>query len=599
MTPILYQTPVSLSYLAQLILAAGITIVMVIHLRLPNNRVTRSFILTWFMGFLTLFIGLLYLESSSVSTNRLVVSYLENPILAIVVLLMLQFAYRFPTLVIRRRWESMVVLVLTLVYTLIEFSAAVYRLVLLGRGEVIYREPWLDYLLMSFMVWMILVFLYRYLALTTSSTQGLRHKITELLKIYDPAVQLQWKPILSSVFSPQTPEARALRMFIFTAMILPGLTFWNLVSGYNFVSASLGSLGTSLGILLGLFTFSVAYLNYQKEGISFMVKMAETGMVLMLALLACVAWVIAPAFEDQYKVDLPVHQTLKFIPNEFNGYDIQTSPLTFTDNIGINEPLGNSAENSCKSIDFEFPLFGKNYSKVFACKDGLLSLGKPFIYRNFHLNYGSGTPMILPILINLAPDQYPGSVNIQQQADQLIITWMKQHAYYRPEAEFTFQLVLHHSGLFEINYRDIPAARSPLMAYHSDDEFGSAVWAVGVLPETSRGKQAPQLVDLGNNLPLRTGPAGVLQDYSLEFRSHLSKLYFPMSVLVILASILITVGFPFLIFVNLVSPLNSLLRGVKQLDAGNLKVNVPVIYNDEIGFLTEAFNKLAFWLNTL
>ncbi len=599
MIPILYQTPVSLSYLAQLILSAVITIVMVIHLRLPNNRVTRSFILTWFMFFLTLFIGLLYFESCSISKNRLIISYLENPVLAIVVLLLLQFAYRFPSLVIRRRWEAYVVLALSLAYAFLEFITVINRLVRLSSGEVINRQPLADYLLVSFMAGMILVFLYRYIALSTESTRGLRHKFGELLWLQDPAVREQWKPILSSFFSPQSPEARALRMFTFTAMLLPGLTIWNLLSGSNQVSAFIGSMGASLGILLGLFTFSVAYLNYQKEGISFMVKMAETSLVLVLALLAVVAWVIAPAFQGQFRVDLPVHQTLQFTPNEFNGYDINSLPLYFEENLGRNEMLGNSVEDSCKAIDFEFPLFGKKYSRVFACKDGVLSLGKPFNYQNFQLNYGSGVPMILPLLISLAPAEFPGSVFIQKQEEQLIITWMKQHAYYRPEAEFTFQLVLHSNGGFEITYRDLPAPESTMMAYVAEDVLGSSVWAVGVLPETISGKQEPQLVDLGSSLPLRSGPNGILQDYSLAFRSHLNELYFPLAVLVILSSFLIALGFPLLIYLNLVSPLNSLMRGVKQIDGGNLNVNVPVYYNDEIGFLTTAFNKMALWMQSM
>jgi PAS domain S-box-containing protein len=44
---------------------------------------------------------------------------------------------------------------------------------------------------------------------------------------------------------------------------------------------------------------------------------------------------------------------------------------------------------------------------------------------------------------------------------------------------------------------------------------------------------------------------------------------------------------------NLVRPLNNLLNGVKQANRGVLDVQIPVQYEDEIGYLTHSFNNLA------
>lgn len=51
--------------------------------------------------------------------------------------------------------------------------------------------------------------------------------------------------------------------------------------------------------------------------------------------------------------------------------------------------------------------------------------------------------------------------------------------------------------------------------------------------------------------------------------------------------------FPLLFYITLVSPLNNLLRGVKQMETGDYRVSLPVRYRDEIGFLTRAFNRLS------
>ncbi len=49
----------------------------------------------------------------------------------------------------------------------------------------------------------------------------------------------------------------------------------------------------------------------------------------------------------------------------------------------------------------------------------------------------------------------------------------------------------------------------------------------------------------------------------------------------------------------IVSPLNVLSAGVRQMEAGDLDVKVAVQNQDEIGFLTGAFNEMAARLNEL
>ncbi|MBT4512763.1 MAG: GAF domain-containing protein [Chloroflexi bacterium] len=72
------------------------------------------------------------------------------------------------------------------------------------------------------------------------------------------------------------------------------------------------------------------------------------------------------------------------------------------------------------------------------------------------------------------------------------------------------------------------------------------------------------------------------------FRDSVSMIY-----VIALGSLAILAIFPFFFRANLARPLDRLLTGVRQADAGNLDVSVPVEQSDEIGFLTEAFNNMT------
>jgi signal transduction histidine kinase len=61
---------------------------------------------------------------------------------------------------------------------------------------------------------------------------------------------------------------------------------------------------------------------------------------------------------------------------------------------------------------------------------------------------------------------------------------------------------------------------------------------------------------------------------------------------VLCSALFILFVFPLFFRSNLIRPLDRLLAGVRQADAGDLDVQVRVTHNDEVGFLTSAFNKM-------
>lgn len=64
-------------------------------------------------------------------------------------------------------------------------------------------------------------------------------------------------------------------------------------------------------------------------------------------------------------------------------------------------------------------------------------------------------------------------------------------------------------------------------------------------------------------------------------------------ILIPLTSLAVIFGLPRFLRSNLLSPLNQILEGVRQVDAGNLSVQVPVLVNDEVGKLALQFNSMT------
>jgi diguanylate cyclase (GGDEF)-like protein len=73
----------------------------------------------------------------------------------------------------------------------------------------------------------------------------------------------------------------------------------------------------------------------------------------------------------------------------------------------------------------------------------------------------------------------------------------------------------------------------------------------------------------------------------------------PLAVVIVGGSLILMVGLPLLFNYSINNPLGILTDGVQRMEAGNLSITLPVQYDDEIGFLTAAFNGMAARLKNL
>ncbi|MCB1174807.1 MAG: SpoIIE family protein phosphatase [Leptospiraceae bacterium] len=77
------------------------------------------------------------------------------------------------------------------------------------------------------------------------------------------------------------------------------------------------------------------------------------------------------------------------------------------------------------------------------------------------------------------------------------------------------------------------------------------------------------------------------------YRKYIHVVAFRQIVILFGVLLVLVVIFPFFFRGSLLNPLNSLVRGIRKVNKGDLSVRVPIHVQDEIGFLAESFNKMV------
>jgi len=571
----IYLTPSAISYLTQSILSLAITGYFLYWSRaIPQrNRQPHLFLIMGFFATITGFSLLLFAEASLPRGDDFYAIYPQTAVLGVGLVLLLQFAYRFPALSPRQKGESYLVLGLSAAYTLWELLFALHRFRLLRLGQVIFRPEWADFPLALAFLWAPVVFARQTIRIS-GETAGAK------------------APALHDLWRPQGRGARTTRALALVYLLPFAMSLTNLLATFYIVSRTTYHINLSLGILIALASFAVVYLDYRPEATSFVVKLAGVTLLALLAVLGTVGWAIAPRYAASYRPTLPDRNTLRFTPNARGGYDVTSQPFSFEADLGENLELTESNQRWETRLDFTFPFYGKNYHELYISGDGSISIGQSLRHTYMHYHQGGDAPVILPLFMDLNPEAAPGGVFARQDGERLILTWNRMPSFYKPQAIFTFQVVLYRDGVFDITYNELSNA----LTYLPNQEVCQTPWLIGAAPG---GLDTwPQRADFAT-LPLQGDARGLIQDYQMEFRSYLHQFCAPLAYLIIGASLLVMVGFPILIYTNLVRPLNTLLAGVKQMNTGRYDVQIAAQYPDEIGFLTQSFNVMAAELHTL
>lgn len=557
-------TPASISYLTQCILSLAITLFLARRLR---NRTTQLVLLTGFFGGVTAFIGLMFLDAALSPFLRLLAVYAENTVLALALVFLLQFAYRFPRFYARHKWESYAALVVSLAYFLWEASYMVYRYISLLRWDTVYYRPYvLTYANAFVLLWAPIAFLRQTIAADPRPVKG-------LLKL--------WKP--------QGREARGARSFVLIFAILFVLGVIDVLRIF-YLPTIFYNAALSVGILIALWLFVVNYIDFIPGGVSVLAKLSILTLSLFLALLGSVGWVIAPPYIDTYRPDLTDHQTLRFTPTASGGYTVTSVAFAFETDLGDRLPVQPIDEARNYKIDFAFPFYGQSYAAIYAASSGVIGVGAPFWQPNMQARRAN-LPAIFPLLIELDPNA-GGGLRARREPDRLIITWDHLPALYRPKSIFTFQVVLYRDGVFDITYNGLPLP----FRFDPDETPSANPWLRGATP--GRGENLHTQVGDLFSLP-QNAQGAIIQNYQLDFRRYLRVFILPLRWVVIGGSLLLMAILPALLYFSVVKPLDALSAGVRQMESGDLTVQVSIQSQDEVGFLTGAFNHMAARLNEL
>ncbi len=577
-------SPAAISFLSQVILSLAATVTL-LALQRQARDVETALLAATFSAF-TVFLALSLLDAASPPAQRLTFVFFQNAALGVALVFLVQFAYRLLPSTPHRPWEAAVALVVTLAYALLETRFALVRQSRFVQGEVLFRAPEMDYLLLATFAWAPLVLLRAFLAQVRAENR--------------PSL---WRAILY----PHTRPARAVGAIFGASVAAVALVLVEILRSANLLPTNLARAMISMGTLFTIYIFCISYLEYRAERLRLVTRLGGSVLTVLLALFGVIGWVVVPVHAATFVPDVPRHRTLHFIPNARGGYVVTSGPAEFENDLGERlslaeprrTPRGSTPRpGDCSdAIAFPFRFFGRDYSHVYVCNDGTVGLDEPLKFHNYQA-MGRRSPMLMALLTNLDSDASTGGVFANQGESHLVVTWYRMRGVHRPDAEYTVQLVLHSSGAFDIVYPQLFAPGDPALAYHPNDDPAASIWAIGVLPGRASTPLSPVQVSF-NRTPLYIGPEGAVHDFAREFLHHQNDLMMPLAWLVLLSSVVVIVGVPLHLRSHVGKPLAALLAGVHRLDEGKLDVCVPVRSRDEIGYLTQSFNTMASWLSSL
>lgn len=473
-------------------------------------------------------------------------------------------------------WVEACILACLFVLVGIEGFVAIQRLIFLKQGMVEYRDAWLDipFALGFFAVHGIL--LWR-LVNTLAQERGISKR------------QSIW-PAVRSLLIPTTrlgTHAAALRAFFYMTMLPAAAGVVLTARSFGLLDWDLTELLSCWLILLTYASFALVYINHTPEHSSFQFKLVGITLAVVLSILAGISWMIGSAYIDAYpgKYRLSAHTTIRFEPEQNGAYSFRQTSYHFAQDIGEKQ-----APQGSLPLPFEFPYYGKTYKQIFPRLAGMVGLHDVPLWRDIQHKFGP-QPALFPLVTELSEQSGDAAAHsglfYRASPDVAVITWNRLVSGFQPDAHYTFQLRLYPGGAIEMAYADLPDAYLPDLYYPN-----AVPMMMGIVPDFAGREVAA--VRFASGLPFTAAPGqGLMEYHRLDFRAYLDRIYQPTALFIFFATLVILFIFPRFFQVSLNRPLQAMLHGVREIQAGNLATSITVSYHDEIGFLAASFNKMA------
>ncbi len=571
-------TPVSVGFLADLLLLVFVLIFMGRAASRPDASVSTR-LLFQMLAWLAVFAALQLAAQSMLQPWNIYLGYLLNIPVSLAAVCLLRFAYAFPALSPQMRIEARLATVAVLGLPMVETGLAIHRLQLLfAAHQVVWRPGWADMLLGGAFAWTGFVLLRK----------------TAVLAAPDDR-----RPWLIRLVRPLTNHARA--TFAMVQVCLMIATIVALSAGFliSLPDPLIDGI-ISLGTLLAIYFFVVIYINRFAGTMSLQFKLVGLVLVTFFAVQSLVNWMVVGLYVKSRarevatgKLELrhPVapHQTLHFTPNSAGGYDITSAPFHLLPAAGQHLRLKDFiGGRHTLTLPYRFPYFGLPEATITLSQNGFLSMGQttPDV-NSFRWYYGS-LPSIVPAMLDQTFTDDPAcGVYVDPHEDRVTITWFRLRALQFPSATPDFQVTLEANGGIEMSYGNLNLPAIP------DPGSRPVLSLVGLIPG---GRVTPlQSMFANGTLPgtLKTGPEGVVEDVFRDFRDSTHPLCMRMSALTLAGSLILLGLFRWVIRSTLLYPINRLVAGVHALDVNESAPKIPIQHPDELGFLTESFNRMA------
>lgn len=310
----------------------------------------------------------------------------------------------------------------------------------------------------------------------------------------------------------------------------------------------------TLGMLLVLCFLSIAYLHATLERTTFMVRIVGTTLLLVFMVLGTIGMIVASTYSDYIQVRPPSipAQTITFDPQSDGFYTATTASAQFA-------PIAGRPQTApVVSLPFDFSFAGQRWSQIDLSQPGVIAFGgwSEALYDYNYLPAISFAQLDMENAIATAAD------------DSIAISW---------GGEASVQVVLWKNGRFQLT--------TPAMS-------GDSLQRIGFQSGTGSTDFTPfDPTIIYDNTPITAD--GLLTDYDILFHQALHPLMAPLVALVLLVSLLSIIGLPILFQAIIINPLQALVQGVEQVEAGDLDVEVPIANEDEIGQVTRTFNRMV------
>lgn len=331
------------------------------------------------------------------------------------------------------------------------------------------------------------------------------------------------------------------------------------------------------------FLMGIAYFNYAPQPVSVLGKINLTIAVVGLTLLGTTGVWLDNAIEQTYqpKPITPTQKTIRWTPQLTETgvmYSYEIGDLSFESD------WGDSIQEPCVVIDTPFKLF-----EAEAITDWRPSICREGYIRTVNLELLGERSVDLTFMPLWSPQFDLGmdetliqpNTYVRVEDDHVVATWQREG-----EFPILMQLVVFADGHVHMSYEEMALPRS----YASD--LNSIQTLAGIVQWNLRTKPVVtnNFAQQSNSEQAAVSPLAAVH---LEAREHTHQILAPIAYLMMAFAVASVVGIPLLLRGGLITPLNALLDGVRHVNEGKLDTQVPVQFNDEVGFLTDAFNEMV------